>query len=51
MRTRLDDEEIGKRAGIEINVSLPHQKSKRVDALSGGSARSLSIALLFAMPK
>jgi len=44
-----EEENIVFEKGIEINVSLPHKKVKKLNALSGGERSLTSIALLFAM--
>jgi len=44
-----DDEEPEVEEGIDINVSLPHKRTKGLMMLSGGERALTSIALLFAM--
>ncbi len=43
------DEEPEQEQGIEVNVSLPHKKTKGLMMLSGGERALTSIALLFAI--
>lgn len=44
-----DDEEPEAEEGIDINVALPHKRTKGLMMLSGGERALTSIALLFAM--
>lgn len=47
--TGVDDEEPEVEEGIDINVALPHKRTKGLMMLSGGERALTSIALLFAM--
>ncbi|HXK35006.1 MAG TPA: AAA family ATPase [Candidatus Paceibacterota bacterium] len=44
-----EDEEGEGKKGVEINIRLPHKKTRDLHALSGGERSLVSIALLFAM--